>query len=233
MIVSRISQISAMANSLAASTPGQNPPSRSALSADTVIISQEARNLWAATQQSNALQVQMDTSEGPITLDLDAYFTPPDTHKTYSNTLPPLLYPTQRNIEVLAEHITQKMPEFLSRNNISKAPASISYDLRGQIQLPDDYAEAQAFQAALDQDPVLDRQLRTVAALSSTWAALNKAIPFQQEYAAATSPAQIQAVIAKYSHLFSGQSLNNNIVLTFSPDKVLTPTENHEPLFRA
>lgn len=236
MIVSRVSDFTAIAASPPLASSRQNLTPKSAISADTVSISQEARDLWATTQYSMAkkgVQVQMDATGGATMLDLDAYFTPPDTQKTYSNTLPPLLSPTQKNIEALADDISQKMPEFLSKNNIPFAPPSISYDSRGQIQLPDDYPHAQAFQEALEQDPVLERQLRTVAALSSTLVAINKSIPFQQEYATATSQAQINAVIAKYSHLFSGQSFSDNIALTFTPEGILTPSQDQQPLFTA
>ncbi|MBI4986993.1 MAG: hypothetical protein HZC24_17015 [Rhodocyclales bacterium] len=136
--------------------------------------------------------------------------------------LPPL--PTQKNVDALRHHISAAMPGFLSRNGIPSAPASISYDTAGKMQLPADYAYADQFRAALAQDPALERELSTVNALASHVAELNKLIPFQKEMAAATSQSAADAIVAKYSYLFSGNHHYDSIALAFTPNGELSVT---------
>ena len=88
-----------------------------------------------------------DTDHGKLQLDIDAYFTPPaQTGATFA--LPPLLLPSPRNIAALREHVSAAMPQFLAQHGIAAAPASIEYDNRGQMILPADYADAEAFRHA-------------------------------------------------------------------------------------
>lgn len=167
----------------------------------------------AGADSSNS--VAYDTDHGTLQLDIDAYFTPPvQTGATFE--LPPLLLPSQRNIAALRDHVSAAMPEFLAQHGITKAPASIEYDNRGQMILPADYAEADAFRQALAATPTLDRELRTSAALSSHLVEMNKSLAFQQEYAAASSPAAVQRVLAKYAWLFAEQRSYSTITLQFA-----------------
>ena len=156
-----------------------------------------------------------DTDHGTLQLDIDAYFTPPaQTGATFE--LPPLLLPSPRNIAALREHVSAAMPQFLAQHGIAAAPASIEYDNRGQMILPADYADAAAFRQALAATPALDRELRTSAALSSHLVEMNKSLAFQQEYAAASSPAAVQQVLAKYAWLFAEQRSYSTITLQFA-----------------
>ncbi len=128
----------------------------------------------------------------------------------------PLLLPSPRNIAALREHVSAAMPQFLAQHGIAAAPASIEYDNRGQMILPADYADAAAFRQALAATPALDRELRTSAALSSHLVEMNKSLAFQQEYAAASSPAAVQQVLAKYAWLFAEQRSYSTITLQFA-----------------
>jgi hypothetical protein len=160
-----------------------------------------------------------DTDKGAIALDIDAYFTPP---AGGFKELPPLLLPSPGNIAALREHISATMPAFLAQHNIPAPPARIEYDTQGKMQLPNDYAYADAFQKALESHPALDRQLHTVAALTSHQVEMAKSLPFQRDYAAASSPAEVEAVIAKYSHLFSNSRHYATIALNFSDEGALS-----------
>ena len=163
----------------------------------------------------NGETVAYDTDHGTLQLDIDAYFTPPaQTGATFA--LPPLLLPSQRNIAALREHVSAAMPQFLAQHGIAAAPASIEYDNRGQMILPADYADAAAFRQALAATPALDRELRTSAALSSHLVEMNKSLAFQQEYAAASGPAAVQQVLAKYAWLFAEQRSYSTITLQFA-----------------
>ena len=140
--------------------------------------------------------------------------------------LPPLLMPSQQNVDTLTAHISKVFPEFLADNNIPLAPKEISYDNQGQLQLPADYPYADELRAALNDNPSMARQLSTVNALTSHVVEMRKSIPFQEEYAAASSQAEANAVIEKYSHLFWGNRRNDSIALSFSENGSLTMTAN-------
>lgn len=178
-----------------------------------------ARPAPAASPETHAY----DTSGGTMDLDIDAYFSAGTNRAEASlRDLPPLLLPSQNNIDALASHISAKMPAFLADHGIPAAPERITYDSAGRMQLPADYPYAEQFKQALADDPVLERQLRTVNALSSHVAEMAKSLPFQQEYAAATTQAEVDAVVAKYAYLFSGTRQYDEIALLFAADGRLT-----------
>lgn len=207
-------------------------------SADTVGISKAARNLFAAQSNFAATLGQnatalFDTDQGFKNLDIDAYFSP-DTNANGAaaslQSLPPLLLPTQNNIDALTSHISATFPQFLEQNNIPSAPSSITYDNEGKIQLPSDYAYASELKQALANNPTMARELSTVHALTSHLVEMKKSIPFQQEYAAATSQAEINAIIEKYSSLFSENRHYDTIALQFSASGRLSLTHDGKPL---
>jgi hypothetical protein len=206
-----------------------------ATSADRTTISQAARDLLAAQSRSAApagsgATAVFDTNQGSMTLDVDDYFTPKTTTSGSPFSLPPLLLPTQKNIEALTDHISATFPRFLAQNNIPYAPSSITYDREGKVQLPPDYPYASEFKQALANNPTMARELSTVNALTSHWVEMKKSMPFQQEYAAATTQAEVDAVVAKYRYLFSGNRHYDTIALQFSASGSLTLTADGKPL---
>ena len=190
-------------------------------SSTTVNISQAARDRLA-TQT-------FDTNHGATEINLDTYFTPPGSQGVDIDTVP-LLMPTQQNIAALAKDVSAKMPGFLSAHGIPSAPASITYDNMGQMQLPADYPYADAFKQALADQPSMERELRTTAALTSSMVEMNKSMPFQQEYLAANSRAEADAVVAKYSYLFSNNQHADLIALNFAANGALSLTHDGQPL---
>jgi len=184
-------------------------------SAGTVSISQAARDRLAAEADSTqtARTAMFDTDQGSVEIDIEAYFRPPS--GGFSE-LPPLMMPSPANIKALGDYVSQKMPGFLSANGIPSPPASVEYDTRGEIRLPADYPYAEQFKAALANDPALARSMQTAAALTSHFVEMQKSLPFQEEYAAASSTAEAAAVVAKYSWLFNDNRPSANIALQFS-----------------
>lgn len=211
----------------------QTASGSAATSADTVTISEAAKNLLAA-QASSAASTQssasaaFDTSQGSMNLDIDAYFTPSSSLKSLDS-LPPILLPSRENIDALTSHISDVMPQFLAQNNIPSAPSSITYDNRGEMQLPADYAYADEFKEALANNPTLEREMRTVNALTSHMVGMERALAFQKEYAGASQD-EVDAIVAKYSDLFSDNKQQNDIALRFSPAGSLSLTVNGEAL---
>lgn len=206
-----------------------------ATSADRTTISQAARDLLAAQSGSNApagssATAVFDTDQGSMALNIDAYFTPKTNTSGSLSSLPPLLLPTQKNIDALTSHISATFPQFLAQNNIPFAPSSITYDREGKVQLPADYPYASEFKQALESNPTMARELSTVNALTSHLVEMKKSIPFQQEYAAATTQAEVDAVVAKYSYLFSANRHYDTIALQFSANGSLTLTADGKPV---
>ena len=198
-----------------------------ASAADTVSISAAARQLAAAQGASTATDL-FDTDQGSRDLDIDAYFTPSPGKRALGD-LPPLLLPSRNNIDALTDHISTVLPQFLAQNNIPSAPASITYDSHGEMQLPADYPYAEEFKQALADNPTLERELRTVNALTSHMVGMQRAMAFQQEYAAA-SQSQADAVVAEYSDLFSSNRKYDSIALQFTAQGALSLSVNGEPL---
>lgn len=224
-----LSLVGSVAKSL---TSPSRPAASSAGGAENsavVKISEAGRARLAA--EANAperkTRAAYDTSQGSKALDIDAYFTPDPSQSLMSI---PLLAPTQNNIDALGQQISAKMPGFLAAHGIPEAPASISYDAYGQIQLPGDYAYAAQFREALTDNPVLARQLSTVSALSSQMTEMNKALKFDTEYRAARTPTEIQAVIAKYRALLDGQTTPSTIALHFDSQNRLSVTADGKAL---
>jgi len=204
----------------------------------TVAISQTAQNYPA--DQSNSPVASgasttaiFDTDQGSKNLNIDAYFLPDasaNREEFLFQTLPPLLLPSKNNIDVLTNHISTTFPQFLAQNNIPTAPSSITYDNEGQIQLPSDYAYASEFKQALANNPAMSRELSIVNALTSHFVERQKSASFQQEYAAAATKAKANAVVERYSYLFSGNHHYSIIALQFLENGRLSLTHDGKPL---
>lgn len=169
-------------------------------------------------------RAEFDTDRGRREIDIGDYFSgqgqSPNQGEqvTLRDSLPPLLLPTQRNIDALSAHLGETLPRFLADNNIPAAPASLRYDGAGKLQLPADYPYARELQNALQKNPATARELSTLNALASHVGQLNQLIPFNQEYAAARTPGEAAAVVAKYSYLFSERRQPVDTELVLSPE---------------
>ena len=232
-MISPLTAVAALAqpilSSLAGSAASANPTAASATIADRVSISPAARaRLAGETDAAGAATASYDTDQGTQELDIDAYFTPPA--GGYLGALPPLLLPTRNNIDALSQHISAAMPQFLAKHGIPSAPASVGYDNQGQIQLPADYPYAEKFKQALADEPAMAREMSTVNALTSHMMAMEKSLAFQQEYAAASTKAEIDAVVAKYGELLSGHQRPATIALHFSATGGMSLTADGKPI---
>lgn len=187
---------------------------RTANIADVVSISAAAQaQLAADTASSAGSTVSLDTDKGSVALNLDTYFSAKPASQ--SAELPPLLMPSQRNIDALTQHINQKFPAFLSENGIPAAPASIRYDANGQAQFPADYPYATQLKQALQDNPGMARELSTVKALGEFKNLLDQSQPLQQAYSAASTPAAVDKAVAKNAYLFANSPQSENALLIF------------------
>lgn len=230
---SLLNQVSRRQQTSAFSTT--TPDAAAANFAERASISDAGRALLAVASDSAKLAADgatavFDTDRGALALNIDDYFSPPAQKGGAGLSLPPLLLPSRNNIDALSRRISAVMPQLLAQNQIPSPPASISYDREGKLQLPADYAYAEEFKAALAKQPALARELSTVNALTSHWVEMQKSMPFQQEYAAATTQAEANGVVAKYRYLFSEQRHYSTITLQFSAQGGLTLSADGKPL---
>lgn len=202
---------------------------------DTASISDAARNRLAqeielqgvksaSARPGNTAIANFDTDKGSVDLNLDDYFSA-SPQKPFAE-LPPLLMPSQRNIDALSAHISDAFPKFLSDHGIPSAPASISYDSMGQAVFPADYPYTDQLKKALDETPSMARKLMTVTGMTDAKNALDEAVKFQREYTDAQTPNALGAVIAKYGSLLSGQASASSVSLLFSDDGRLRNTSS-------
>lgn len=87
----------------------------------------------------------------------------------HQNTLSPLLLPSPNNIRAFGSHISAAMPRFLKKTTYRHRHQTITCDTEGRARLPADYPYAAEFKQAFDKNPVMERELRTVNALSSVY----------------------------------------------------------------
>ncbi|MQY51811.1 hypothetical protein [Rhodocyclus gracilis] len=189
-----------------------------AISADTVTLSAAARQQLASEQSASgssrsATQATFDTDKGVVSLNVDDYLS----SKLDSGTgeLPPLLMPSQRNIDALNQYISSQLPGVLAAHGIPSAPAQITYDSSGQMQFPADYPYADAFKQALNDTPSLARAINWTSGLSSTKADLDRYAPFQEELQNATTTQAQTAIFNKYAALLSGSGPAPQVALHF------------------
>jgi hypothetical protein len=191
---------------------------------DKTTISTAARELSAAqstssTPSGNDETAAFDTSEGSKNLNIDNYFSPPSGTDGKPFTFPPLLLPSQRNIDALSKHISTALPSILAQNNIPSPPASITYDESGKIQLPSNYLYASKFKQALADNPAIARELSAINAFSSLSASIQNNVPSQSDVGAAATPAA-----AKQGYQSSGHQQDFTPVLNFSENGNLSIT---------
>lgn len=175
----------------------------------------------------------LDTDQGQIEIDIDAYFDPQSapTYKAIPGaTLPPLLSPTSVNMKALLNHASAKLQGALEANNIPDAPSQIAFDNQGQLLLPADYPYADQLKGMFQKELGLERELRTLNALSSHLVGSEDSVAFSNEYQMANSKAAVDAVLAKFSFLFNSNRPSAQIALNFRPDGQLQITADGTPV---
>ncbi|PAS96224.1 MAG: hypothetical protein CGU28_09705 [Candidatus Dactylopiibacterium carminicum] len=199
--------------------PRQIQTPEAANSAEKVSVSDAARSLLANEARANPAPAaasalsSFDTDKGRVELDIDQYFS--STPANPAAELPPLLMPTQQNIDALSAHVSKAFPAFLAKNGIPEAPSSISFDSQGQPVFPADYPYAEKLRTALEETPGMARELSTLSALTEFKQVLDESVEFQSEYQRAANKRELDAVLAKYSSLLSGNAASPQATLGF------------------
>ena len=192
-----------------------------------------AAKLDKANHISNPLSnVTMLTDKGSVKIDLDSYFSnsPSATGFLNVNDLPPLLLPSTQNISALTEHVSTRFKQLLEDYNIPSAPEKITFDNEGKMQIPMDYSYANELNQALEENTGLARELRTLNAISSHAAEIQERMPFIEEMGNASSKAETDRIIAKYSHLLQDNNSYKSMALILSTEGDVSVTADGEPI---
>lgn len=183
----------------------------------------------AKTAQSSGSASSQPPQRSALDAEIDSYFKPRAGAGSLAS-LPELFMPSQRNVQILSRHAEAKFKQFMSDHDIPEAPAKITFGRDGKLQLPEDYAYGAQLREAFDADPAMLRELSTVHAMASHMTAMEESAKFSEEYTAAKSSADADAIIAKYAHLFNGTRRYAEVALEFGADGSLRVSEEDKPL---
>ncbi len=200
--------------------------------ADILTLTDKAKAAAETDEAAKPAPPAMMTDKGRMNIDLDSYFsnTPPSTGFFNLNELPPLLMPSAENINALTEHVSTRFKQLLADYDIPSAPEKITFDNAGKMQVPIDYPYANELHGALEENIGMGRELRALNALSSHAAAIQERMPFIEEMGNASSKAETDRIIAKYSHLLSDNNSHKSMALIFSSEGDVSVTADGEPI---
>ncbi|KFZ38001.1 hypothetical protein HR45_05675 [Shewanella mangrovi] len=133
-----------------------------------VSISNAAKKLaqTPAVQHASAIY-KMDTSAGNKAVNLDQYFATDNQSSQDTYSAPVSLLPSLANVKSLSSHVAAGMSDLLQNNKITAGPSAISFDAEGNLQVPEDYPYKQQLTDALNNDPAMVKELRTLDALAN------------------------------------------------------------------
>lgn len=198
-----------------------------------LLETQEADKPQAAGRSDSVSDPKARSADGQA-VDLDGYFSnAPGSNAGPTNlraALDQLILPTAENVQAIQEHASARFKDLLADYGIPEAPSQITYDNEGQIHFPADYPYTDDLTQALSENPGLSHELSSLNAITDQYVGMQKALAFSEEYSTAETQSQADAVIAKYSDLFSGRSTDKNIALSFSSDGSLSLSAGGSPI---
>ena len=221
------STVADMAQPSASTTVSISPEARAA----AALAASDTEALETGATQSTHSVISLRTDKGQQDIDIDDYFTPATHHTDFNDpkSLPPLFMPSPDTINALSKDASARLKAVLAAHHIPFGPSSISYDMSGQMQVPSDYPYADALKQAVKENPVLERELSTVNALTDMNVSMRASVAFSEDYAKATTKAEVDAILAKYHALFDGTQHHYKIALGFDADGNITPLADGKP----
>lgn len=162
----------------------------------------------AATQASTVVSLSGGTPAAP---------------QTYSSSgrlgdLPPLLLPTRANVAMLAAQAGDAINAKLDAAGISREPGfklEIEDVNSAHVTVKSDRPDAKAIEDLINGDPKLQMDIHNAYAIASHIPGIDRSMAFQKDYAKAQTQAEIDAVVARYSDLFSGRLPPTEIAMDF------------------
>lgn len=132
-----------------------------------------------------------------------------------------LLLPTRANVAMLASQAGDAINAKLDAAGIPREPGfELAFDdvNSAHVTVKGSRSDAKAIEDLVNGDKELQMTIHNAYALASHIPAIDRAVKFQQEYAAAKTQAEIDAVIGRYSDMFSGHTPAADIGLSFGND---------------
>jgi hypothetical protein len=172
----------------------------------------------AVVRADQAASYSMDTNLGSKSIKLDEYLYPKPIEGQLRLQDMPLILPTAHNVDVLSNYSEAKFNSLLSDYGIPSAPKTIKFDGEGKLVLPPNYPYTQELNQALSDHPEVENALRTTTAIASHYAGMMEGSAFRDEMTVATTKAEQDFIIQKYSYLFDDKRQANEMVLSFLDD---------------
>jgi len=142
------------------------------LAGDSTTAASAATKPVPAGNEGEDGAVVLDTSQGPIALNLEDYFTA----QPGGNLLDvPLILPNRGSVEALLRHATRVFADLMQANGITDLPSEVRFDDQGHLQLPDDFPYADEVRSFLADNPALERELQSLLAIASHVVAMDRA----------------------------------------------------------
>lgn len=132
-----------------------------------------------------------------------------------------LLLPTRANAAMLAKKAGEAINAKLDAAGIPREPGfevAIDDINSAHVTVKGGRADAQAIEDLINGDQDLQMGIHNAYALASGIPGLERAMAFDQEYRAAQTQAEIDAIIARYSDLFSGFTQAADVRMNFGKD---------------
>lgn len=132
-----------------------------------------------------------------------------------------LLLPTRANAAMLAKKAGEAINAKLDAAGIPREPGfevAIDDVNSAHVTVRGGRADAKAIEDLINGDQNLQMAIHNAYALASGIPAMERAMAFDQEYRAAQTKAEIDAVIARYSDLFSGFTQAADVRMNFGKD---------------
>jgi hypothetical protein len=170
----------------------------------------------AAPQTSAVVSLSGGTTAAPLT-----YSAAGTAASGLGHGLPPLLLPTRANVAMLAAQAGDTINAKLDAAGISREPGfklEIEDVNSAHVTVKSDRPDAKAIEDLINADPKLQMDIHNAYALASHIPAIDRSMAFQKDYSAARTQAEIDAVVARYSDLFSGRLPPTEIAMAFGKD---------------
>ncbi|MDF0533066.1 hypothetical protein PY479_02090 [Shewanella sp. A32] len=157
------------AKAVTATNNAASVASYAAKSTPSVSLSSEGKALAAAEagqKQTHSSVFRMDTNMGSKSINLDNYFETSAQSSSGTYNTQELLLPSMSNLKALTAHASNALSTLMKDNNIPTAPAEMSFDAEGNLQLPADYQYKDQLTTALNSNTSVTRELNTLNAMA-------------------------------------------------------------------
>lgn len=158
-------------------------------------------------------------------------------HVMEAEGLPPLMLPNVDTLNGLRAQISEGVKAMLQANGMKAAPAFVHFNGDGSISMPDDYAEKDAFEAALKADKNLFYDMRSLNAVTLRYVSLQTQVAYYEGVNAAENAEHAETLIANYKEFIASKRELPVVDFLFSADgnlqmSVDTETMDFAPLIR-